>query len=390
MKFKHIIIYSKKLPPEFIGGIETNAYNLIKYLSEKTNLKIRVVSRIDQKHNSFSSTTKTIPFGSRSHKVTYIDKYDARETTRLLRRIKGLWMKPRETLIYHNTLDLHSHFPALKAAGYHQIARSGGNDIFFIGRSEYSRKSFHRNLHHLDKILLNSEYSRMRSSKAGLKEDLLAIIKGGCEMAPPGNIHETTISNKKPIIISCGRIVDFKGIEDAIEACALLKHRGIDFNYLIIGEGDLYSKIEKLIQSKKLTDSCILLGKRSPQETQHYYTSADIYLSTSKDIHKELNGESYIHTETMGRSICEAQINGVPVVATAAGGVPEMLVDGKTGVVVEQANVLQIANALQMLIEDIPLRKQFAQSAKHYASKEFEWNHVIRKTLDEFHAIEPR
>ena len=92
----------------------------------------------------------------------------------------------------------------------------------------------------------------------------------------------------------------------------------------------------------------------------------------------------------MGRSICEAQINGVPVVATNAGGVPEMLVDEKTGFLVEQGNIIQILNALQRLLQNAPLRQEFAQAAERHAMNEFAWDRVIRKTLDEVRAIESR
>ena len=104
-------------------------------------------------------------------------------------------------------------------------------------------------------------------------------------------------------------------------------------------------------------------------------------------MHVTLNGEDYIHTETMGRSICEAQINGLPVVATNTGGVPEMLIDQNTGIIVEPANIEEIATALQRLIKDKTLRLEFAKSAQHHATNEFGWDSVIRKTLDEIHSI---
>lgn len=292
-------------------------------------------------------------------------------------------MCPNETIIYHNTLDLHHYYSDFKAAGYHQIARSGGNDIFYLKKKNDTHCSFHSNLHHLDKLLLNSEYSRQRCINEGFSENLTVVIKGGCEKASGPAVHITDQKSDIPVILTCGRIVDFKGLEDAIEALTIVKNQGLDFTFIVIGSGELEAKIERLITERGLTENCKLLGKLPPEITQRYYRNADIYLSTSKDIHKQLHKLKYTHTETMGRSICEAQINGTAVVATDAGGVPEMIIHEQTGLLVRQGNIKEIAAALQKLISDEPLRLQYGKNAEQHATKEFSWDTVIQKTIKE-------
>ena len=378
MKIKNLIIYSKILPPEHVGGVESNAYHLIRQLTTGNEFKqVHVLTKGKQKF--FFSRVKKLDYNFRNKRAYVITKKDIKSEKKILKCFKMFGLKPSETVIYHNTFDLYKYYSLLKKEGFIQVARSGGNDFFYSQKKD----NFFENLKSLDRIFLNSNFSLERNKELPLPAHLFSIVKGGCEGYKGAQPKLTDLPGDPNalLIISCCRIVDFKALDDAVNAMSIIKGKGIKFRYLIIGEGTLRNNIEEQIEEKNLLDCCFLVGQKTPEQVQAYYCNSDIYLSTSKDTLRVRDGFSYVHTETMGRSICEAQINGLPVVTTNAGGSPEMIKDGHTGLVVEQGNVEAIASALCNLLTNRHLRKAYSKNARAYSEENFAWHQVVKKKL---------
>lgn len=378
---KNVIVYSKKLPPRHIGGIETNAFYLIRNLSSSGKYNLDVFS-IGNPRLGFLRR-KSISFDGIACDVYQLKKNETLSGKKVLSAFGSSKFRPNETLIYHNSLDLHKHFQMLRDQGFRQVARSGGNDLFFIDKRGQQYNELHANINYIDQLLVNSQYSLNRSVSLGLPPEKMSVIRGGCEPSEVGRSYPIPMpSMTAPIILTCGRLVDFKGIEDALRALALVRDKQRAFHFAVVGDGELRSTLELLVKELNLDSYCKFYGKVPPQIVQEFYKQASIYLSSSKDIVRSIDGFQYTHTETMGRSICESQINGVPAVVTDAGGAIEMLVNDKTGFVVPQGNIDQMADALIRLIDDVSLRESFSVAAKAYAKKEFGWETVITKTMD--------
>ena len=386
---KNIILYSSKLPPKYIGGIETNAYYMIRMLQEHDSYKLFVATQGKPK---FYRKHQQLGKGKNSSKAFLIEKKQTRNKESVMKLFSRSGFDPENTLIYHNTLDLHPHYQSLKSAGFRQVARSGGNDIFYHSRSsKEDRAEFIKNLNLLDRLILNSGYSLQRSVSAGLDKERLVVIKGGCEKGGESSAHRSEpelLDLDVPSIISCGRLVDFKGLEDAIDAMKLVREAGFKFKFYLIGDGALLPDLKKRVERYGLEDCCIFLGKQPPERIPDFYRNATIYLSSSKDVVKEIDGYTYTHTETMGRSICEAQIHGVPVVSTDAGGAPEMLRDGETGLVIPQGNVKAMAEAIIKLLTSQELIDAYAANAFKFASEAFSWSKVFSETCKVFRGLD--
>ncbi len=382
MRIKNLIIYSKLLPPEHVGGVEINAYYLIKQLTAaKTFDNIYVLTQ--RKRKRFFSRAVKLDYNFRNKKAFVITKKESKCAKKVLQCFRMFRLKPNETVIYHNALDLYKHYHLIKDDGFIQVARSGGNDFFYCQKKNNSSDNFLDSLNSLDKIILNSNFSFERIKKSPLPTHLFSLIKGGCESydRPHTELANLPGDPNAPLIISCCRLVDFKALDDAIDAMYIIKNRGVKFRYLIVGEGKLRNNIEAQIREKNLNDCCFLVGQKTPDQVQRYYCNSDIYLSTSKDVLKTHNNFSYVHTETMGRSICEAQVNGLPVVTTNTGGSPEMIKDGHTGIVVEPGNATSIASALIDLLINSQLRETYSKNAQKYSEENFTWPQVVKKTL---------
>lgn len=368
---KNIVLYSKNLPPKHFGGIETSAYFLAKELLAEHQFNLHILT---QRRSIFPKKQQLWENNGEIVCAETIHRRACKNRRKVLNAIAQSEFDPQETLIYHNTFDLHPYYAQLRDMGYRQIARSGGNDLFFYKRnSPEERRHFLQDLNKLDAILANSDFSLERTRALSLNTQI-SVLKGGC------NISETPLVNhakqKDFTIISCCRLVDFKGLEHALAAMALLKQTGLPFRYRIVGEGPLRESLEAQIREQKLQDCCELVGKKRLESMAREYRDADIYLSSSLDVKRE----NYLHTETMGRSICEAQGHGLPVVATDAGGSPEMLVHGKTGLVVQQGNAQAIADALAKLMQSPSDLSRYASEAHKLASRHFSWEKVGQET----------
>ena len=377
MAIRNVVLYSQTLPPVHVGGIETNAFYLVQYLSGKTSLNLSIVTATKRKF--LLRSTLPLQYGNVRCKAHLVRKKVTKDPARITAYLDALGFKPQETVVYHNSLDLYKSYAALKARGYHQVARSGGNDLSFLQKNAGDTRSFCTALAQLDRLFVNSDYSRLRAESIGLSTATLHVVKGGCEVVgrQPMQREQLGLPADRPLIVSCGRLVDFKGLDDALSAIAILKKRGKRPLFVMVGEGALEADLKRYAAELGIDSCCHFVGKLGPARVFDYYHSADIYLSSSKEVVRNIDGFRYTHTETMGRSICEAQGCGLPVVTTDAGGAPEMVLDGKTGLVVPQGNADAMAVALASLIDDARARRAMGEAALQYARQQLGWDAVL-------------
>lgn len=140
--------------------------------------------------------------------------------------------------------------------------------------------------------------------------------------------------NNKLIIVSAGRLVWKKGYEYGIRACAILKEKGIPFEYKIIGNGDFKQAIHFTISELGLENNVKLLGAMVPQELKKELSLAHVFL------HPAIS-------EGFCNAVIEAQAMGVPVICSAADGLSENIVDGETGFVVPVWDINTMAEKLE-------------------------------------------
>ena len=123
----------------------------------------------------------------------------------------------------------------------------------------------------------------------------------------------------------------------------------------------------------KLEDNVKLYGALSVVEMPKIYRTADIFLHMPIQWVRFERGGSYIHTETMGRGLCEALGSGLPIVTTNVGGVPEMVEDGSSGFVVPEKDYISASEKLNLLVSDSNLLKKIGENARARAKNLFDW-----------------
>ena len=157
-------------------------------------------------------------------------------------------------------------------------------------------------------------------------------------------------------VLSVGRLVHYKGHSFLIEAAAKLVHyEGLHFRLVIVGDGPLRRQLQDLVASLGLDDIVFFVGHvpQGPRLWQ-YYSSASIYVQPSL-------------TEAFALAVLEAMYFGLPVVASAVGGLADLVKDGETGLLVRPGDVASLQNALGVLLRSPALRDRLGRSGRHIA-----------------------
>src|SRR5438876_7673341 len=162
-------------------------------------------------------------------------------------------------------------------------------------------------------------------------------------------------TNPVPRIISVGRLVPFKGFEYLVDACAELARRGFDFVCDIIGDGPLRETLQSKIKQLDLSSRVNLLGSLSQSAVLEKIQAADIFALASVI---DAQGASDVFPTV----ILEAMSSARPVVSTRLAGIPELVVDGETGVLVCAGDTLALTEALQPLLCDRELRLRYGRA----------------------------
>src|SRR6476660_8077152 len=181
--------------------------------------------------------------------------------------------------------------------------------------------------------------------------------------------------NRIPRIVSVGRLVAFKGFDDLIDACAELARRRIDFVCDIIGDGPLREALQAKIKQLDLSSRVNLLGSLSQGAVLEKLQAADIFALAST-------------TDTQGASdvfptvILEAMASARPVVSTRLAGIPELVVDGQTGMLVPPGDSTALAQALEQLLRDPELRLRFGHSGRARIEQDFRIEQTVAPLME--------
>lgn len=197
----------------------------------------------------------------------------------------------------------------------------------------------------------------------------VALPRAPGEPAPPAHAP-------RPFVIACpGIMISRKGHADLIDAFAELVSEGRDTQLWLIGDGPLRPRLEARVQALRLSERVVFTGILPHDELLALYREqrVDVVALASVD-------EQGQPAEGIPVSLIEAMNAGVPVVATAAGGTPELL-DGGSGILVPPGDFKQLAVALRALHDQPELRRGLVGEARRRIASEFD----VRRIATQLH-----
>jgi len=180
-----------------------------------------------------------------------------------------------------------------------------------------------------------------------------------------------------PRIISVGRLVAFKGFDHLVDSCAELARRGFDFTCDIIGDGPLRDMLQAKIEKLNLASRINLLGSLSQRAVLEKIQAADIFALASVI---DAQGASDVFPTV----ILEAMACARPVVSTRLAGIPELVLNGETGILVSPGDTAALTEALQRLLCDRELRLRYGRSGRARMEQHFRIEDTVAPLLKLF------
>ncbi len=157
-----------------------------------------------------------------------------------------------------------------------------------------------------------------------------------------------------------------KGLDTLIEAFAAYAHEAPSTVLVIMGEGSHWARLQKLVQIYDLADRVVLSGF-VPDAARHL-SALDVFVLPSR-------------TEALGYALLEAGNASLASVGTRVGGIPEILTDGETGLLVEKNESVELAERIRSLVTDSLLRKKMGQALHEHVRTVFSLNTMTEATL---------
>ena len=265
---------------------------------------------------------------------------------------------------------VHAHFAYHTAVAGLVVHRLTGIPFSFTARGSDVQADGHmlkEKVEAADFVISVSEYNReIILNKCGhASAEKIHVIHGGVDVDRLSPRRERE-ARKLLRILCVARFEEVKGHTYLVQACRILKERGVPFECVLIGDGHLMPQLENQIKQSGLDNEVLLLGAKPYEEVIEHFSRADVVvLATAPTASGKREG--------IPNALKEAMACGVSVIATASGGIPE-LVDESCGILVHPRNATAIADALQRLGDQPELRRRMGMAGRERIVREFNLN----------------
>ena len=366
----NLIFFVKELN-NGIGGMEVHQRAFIDYFKVSTLFRLYVVEKANL------GMIVYMTFGE-SLQLVGIQKTVRKGLFQLKQNLDG------KTIVFINDFWWIETIPLIRREFNNSkiFIRSGGNDIekmpWNIGDFSYEKRLelCKKALNQVDGIIVNSKFSQKRFISHGIPSKKTIIIRGGvntvvCDFVAKRRemINQTVrmiygITSPYLFAFAC-RLVPFKGILLALEAIRQSPYKDL-CHLLFLGDGELMDELRDYCQTHGLNTS--FLGALPNEDVLNVLGACDLLINTSLELVKSYKGHSYIHTETMGRSMMEAISVHTPIIATNVGGIPELFKENNDIGILADCSVEAISSAIE-----IALKHQFT----FRTNIDYSWNNVF-------------
>ncbi|MGU5725787.1 glycosyltransferase [Aeromonas caviae] len=272
-----------------------------------------------------------------------------------------------------------------RLVGYHPWLLSvWGSDVYdFPHKSWLHKWLVTTNLRAADKIASTSYCmaEETRSLAADLADADISITPFGVDLAAYQGLKPELVQQKPKLVIGTVKCMKPKyGIDTLIRAYAILckslnqNKSSPALELRLVGGGEQTAELALLAQRLGVADSVSFVGQVPHAAVPQELAKLDIYVALSR-----------LDSESFGVAVIEAGAAGRPVVVSDAGGLPEVTIDGETGLVVPRESPQAAAKALEKLVLDEKLRYQMGICGQQHVAKQYDWNVCINTMIMVYH-----
>jgi colanic acid/amylovoran biosynthesis glycosyltransferase len=205
-------------------------------------------------------------------------------------------------------------------------------------------------------------------------QDKVFVIHSGVNLSEfiPKKLRQQN-NSQKYIILQIGSLHWKKGQSYLLNAIKLLDDEIDDLQVQIIGDGPERKKIEKMINELSLTKTVQLLGPKTQSEVKKFLRNADCYIQTSV-------------SEGIPVALMEALACELPVISTNITGIPELVIHGKTGILIPPKDEVAIVDAITFIKNNPAIAKKYGKAGRSYIESEYNLQKNVGKLIDLFQA----
>ncbi|UUY05340.1 glycosyltransferase family 4 protein [Svornostia abyssi] len=262
---------------------------------------------------------------------------------------------------------VHAHFAntpttvalALGILGGQQVSFTGhARDLFAVTSPAFLADKVARGTF----LAVGTEYSvsRIRPMVAPADAGKVVVVRNGLAAAP-----DVERAPEDGLVVTVARLVPKKGLPTLLRALALLRERGVGARVEIVGGGPQEDELRALAAELGLGDALRLAGPQGRDGVDDALGRAQVFALPCR---REDDGDE----DNLPVAILEAMQLGIPVVTTPIAGIPEAVIDGRSGLVVAQDDAAALADAIERLLGDAALREQLAAGAREVIAERFD------------------
>ena len=206
-----------------------------------------------------------------------------------------------------------------------------------------------------NKVIAISDYVASQLLNRGVKRDDLDTVFTAVQplqRVPHSTLRDELQIGSQSVVIGCvGHLRAQKGHDLLVQAFGQLVDSGLDVHLVLAGEGSQLAKLKETAKALGCGQRVHFLGRRN--DINNILSGCDIFALATQ-------------FEALGTSFIEASACGLPVVGTNVGGVPEVIREGETGLLVPYGSVPALANALATLVKDSGLRERMGRAGEAF------------------------
>lgn len=224
-----------------------------------------------------------------------------------------------------------------------------------------------------DRVIVNSRAALEEERRAGVPLDTLIYVPNGVDVPEGGPPARAALGLPEgPLVVAVGQLEEIKGHRYLVEAWPEVVRAHPTARLVLVGDGPRRLALHEQARGLGVDDSVLFPGFRP--DGRRYAAAADVVVQPSL-------------TEGMPNAVLEAMAAGRAVVATRVGGVPELITDGETGLLVRAGDALALSAAITALLQDGDRRTRLGRAAARHVMADFSLRSVSVRAQDLYEVL---
>ena len=221
-------------------------------------------------------------------------------------------------------------------------------------------------------VIVPSRYFREIVAGWGVPEQKLRVIYNAVDLASytdlsPRKEVQERFGLSGRVVLTAARLTSWKGVDRLIAALSAWREAVPGTNLVVVGDGPQRANLERLAQATGVAEAVHFIGQVPHERMPFYLRAADVFVL-------------YSGYEGLPHVLLEAMAAGVPVVASRKGGIPEVVEDGVTGLLVEWGDETALQEAVARVLAGGTLATRLSAAGRRRVRAEFEWRRMVERT----------